>query len=879
MTANSPILQQIEDSEAQLQQALANPSPDGALISGVLNFVRSKFFQLIVKDIEDSVQYGINQAHEETVNMAQLNKPAEEKAEFLHDRFWNDFYHPTLKYFQAQHLSLKKEESKHRKRTVELRKLNEQFRKVTKISSDFFNDVLTYILTEYKLTHLVPELFYDFLNITIDASHPSKRLEASDQASKVKLIYLVHRSMLFIGAISRYRTKISHTLPQTYHETYDNALAYCRHAELLLPSFGEPRNYIGMIYDSMGDRFLSLNEFARGGLSRIPSKLSLSNYRSLLGNSVLSVMEDLNRLRLNIDSCSSGNRYEYVTTYFISLYGFFFAFEKWKGRTNDVLRNGLKVTSLEADFFSTLKYLVLEGTGKNLLERMMVLLISGVYSNFKESVDVTKALRFTFKLMTWIIQLALDQWDDSFEQVIRLLPVVRICNCWIKSDKLAAMTAYRDFDYLTTLAKLANKIYFEYPDLKFNSRPTRTQFFSEDVGLREFTPLNRMFSDFNDSEIFNDEEHSYLKLIGHFEDHDEDEELDLRLLTVGCITKQLMVFNKVGIVFDEKVRLFDLTNAKKLKKVAVKEAKPLEFKTFSDIAASSKQSKKDSGNKPPVNKKREKSKKKIKENKSKGKNKNSQSQDEPEEDNSTVVYSFKREKALKEKEKEDAAASAAAAASAVSKDESLPNITQQSPPQERFLSAHTSTGNIQSMVDQLVDYDAKDSSLPQSQSSLAQSHTDSQYNNTTSIWANQNQTPPTSSTRTTPIPHQHVTESSYYSPQQQNRMTQEQYMQWYTQYYQQFYQQFPHASQQQQSSQNQFFNYQPQQPLATPFPNVMSQPIQQQQQQQQYMNGLQTSQSQAASQQYSQYATAPQYPSGASQNAQQQHQGGFYQYQ
>ncbi|KAH3671399.1 hypothetical protein WICMUC_004696 [Wickerhamomyces mucosus] len=564
-------LSQIQESQIQLKSALKTISPDDVLISGILNFVRSKFVTLILKDINGSISKYQNEFLEDEIKLAQ-NSPSsnEETAEVMLDRIWDDFYHPVLKYYQSQFQSLKNEESKYRKRSVELNKLFTKLQKITKISSDFFKDILKQILAQYDLRFKIPSMFYDLLQL--EPSVTSLKINHNDSTTVVKLVYLIHRSLLFQGVISRYRTKASHYLSKSYHEKYDKALKYCRYSELLLPSFGDARNFIGMIYDSLDDKLLALNEFARSSLSRIPSNFALSNFKTVL-KSKESVIDELNQLRIQ-NKINSQKRYKYISIHFLSLFGYYFAFDKWS-RSSGVLSNGVKIDELETDFFQNLKTFLKqnEETYENFtIDRLIILLISGITINFQDSIDITDALKFLFKFSSFLINNIIEQWESNFDNIIRSITALRILLTWIKINKLANQYSLRDFEFCFSLATLTNLIIDKYPSEEFIKPPVRNQYFNEDVGVREFTPINRILWDFDDTHIFHDSENLDIKCMGQFESHNSEVETPLRIFAIATISKKILINNRIGIEFDGVQKLFLLDKAKPLKKK--KKSKP-----------------------------------------------------------------------------------------------------------------------------------------------------------------------------------------------------------------------------------------------------------------------------------------------------------------
>jgi hypothetical protein len=580
MASNSDVLKSIEDSKKHLAEVLSQVTPDDTLISGILNFVRSKFLNLIITDTNESLNRAAPTGEEDLkLNQNQENKPKSDTAEYLIDKVWNDFYHPVFKYYQLQQQRLCEGEGQHRKRIVELRKVNDRFKKIAKQSRDFFFDLLKNVLTQHKIDFIVPQYFYDSMNLSMNPN--AIKVNPQDNITVVKLIYLAHKCMLFIGATSRYRSLLSKDLSPADHEKYTPAFQMYRSAELLLPAFGDTNNYLGMAYNDQDLKFSALYEFLRASLSRIPSSLGQGNYRKMI-NSTSTIIDQLNKFRLEVKHPGK-IRHEVTSVYFFALFGYYSVPSTWK-RSENYLINGTKVSDLEKDLFNIISEIVREGESKTLLEKIFISLIGSIkLSNSSRSVtpELNKLLKFTFKFITYMQVLFVELWYDTQDKSLKLLPLLRLVYSWIKVDKLAFQYSNRSFEFLRLSAVISNLLFDKYPNEKFRSRPQRDQFFSEDVLVREFTPLDRLLYDFNDTALFEGND-SPAKLIGKYTEHDSEQEDKLRSIAVGTIVKKILESNQFGIIFDEKTRHFDLGNAKP---PPLKKAEPKQQKIVSEAKA------------------------------------------------------------------------------------------------------------------------------------------------------------------------------------------------------------------------------------------------------------------------------------------------------
>ena len=538
----SPEMASIEKYRQQLNVLLGEVTPDESLICGILNFVRGRLMPLVIKDINDSVKsFGNNEIT--TEQQAQVD--VELTAESLVEKMWVEFFHPVLRYYQAQHHQLKNQESKHRKKTVELRKVNDKFLKVAKLSRDFFFDLIKQVLEQHMLEFQVPQAVYKFLRLKTDPN--AIEIRKSDQQSIIKMLYVVQFSMLQIGATSRYRSSLSQYLSEKNKEDYSKALEMCRYAELLIPAIGEARNQLGLIYQSRDDTFNMVYEFLRSSLARIPSKFGALNYRKMMVyNSVL--VEKLNKTIME-NNCTDKNRKRYISVYLLAILGFHTQ-PSWKDEDGIVLVNGMEIDILEKNVLSYVAHYASEKRDPSFfLEQILIMLIGSVFTTSpKESMtSLTSLLRFTFKYIVTLETVFIEQWSINRSKSYSLLPVFRIVVSWLKAQKVALAYSQKAVEFIQASCKLCNLVLKEFPDESFDKRPKRTQYFDEDVEVKEFTPLGRMLWDFDDDEeIFDDPS----KLIGRFAKHDHEEEANLRLISVVSLFKTLLTARE-GIDYDE----------------------------------------------------------------------------------------------------------------------------------------------------------------------------------------------------------------------------------------------------------------------------------------------------------------------------------------
>lgn len=561
-------LAELENYKQQLALLLTEVTPDDSLILGILNFGRAKVIPLIMKDFNDSIKSGFasntnNNNDDDSITPAQQHPYQVDKsftAEFLTDKMWSEFYHPVFRYYQAVHHSLKAEESRHRKKTVELRKLNTKFLKVAKIVREFFHDLIKQILTQYSLGFQVPNAIYKFLEL--DVPGETITIRKSDQNTIIKLIYVIHASMLHISATSRYVSTLAQLIGGKHSDDFHKALDMARCAELLIPALGEARNQIGMTYMARGETLNYAYEFLRSSLSRIPSKFGALNYKKMMSQNA-PLVEKLNKTKME-NKCTKKNRQEYIGIYFLAIVGFYTR-SSWKREEDGALINGMRVEQVEKDFLSIVKAMATEqGNIGFFFEKLLLILIGSIAQISKGSVsELTSLLKFSFKYIVALESVFIELFPTERKRSLTFLPTFRILVSWLKAQKMALAYSHKAVEFIQTSAQLINLIVVEFPEEPFENRPKRDQYFAEDVSVKEFMPLGRMLWDFDDdqSEIFNDP----AKLIGQFAEHDFEDEDRQRLLSIGTLLKSELCARD-GVTYNDATREVVLDLSKIIRK-------------------------------------------------------------------------------------------------------------------------------------------------------------------------------------------------------------------------------------------------------------------------------------------------------------------------
>lgn len=165
-------------------------------------------------------------------------------------------------------------------------------------------------------------------------------------------------------------------------------------------------------------------------------------------------------------------------------------------------------------------------------------------------------LEFILDVVFQIISTANKQLKEgnNFNAVdmISYLAIMRVTNCWIKSDNTVLNYAHRYrpiceimCDFISTINEIESLCWISH----VNKKPKRSYLFEEDVMLKEFTCIECRLTDFDDTEIF-DMDHVADRLIGHTPKTSiltKEEEFYLRLRAVVTSMKGFLRHNKCGI--------------------------------------------------------------------------------------------------------------------------------------------------------------------------------------------------------------------------------------------------------------------------------------------------------------------------------------------
>lgn len=266
--------------KSQLNDFLSKKYVDQPLLLGFTAVVQSKF----CKWIQDDIDLLYRNSHNLQNGQADLAKF--ELVQLL-ETFWTQFIHPIIKFYQRQHAELlclllqPKKGSKAKFKSVEMRKLNEYFMKFTKCVISFYDKVIQYVAGSFT-NSLIPLFFFKELEI----ENSSSQKEASDSNFLNNTKVILYQCFLGLGNVTRHSAQIdisyvqpckSMALYQLYtknekpianlKEKFVMPLLYYSKCIQLFPNMTDPYNHIGVIYNSLQEKFLAVVWFSRAQLT------------------------------------------------------------------------------------------------------------------------------------------------------------------------------------------------------------------------------------------------------------------------------------------------------------------------------------------------------------------------------------------------------------------------------------------------------------------------------------------------------------------------------------------------------------------------------------------------------------------------------------
>ncbi|KAG0658535.1 Translation inhibition and nonsense-mediated decay [Monosporozyma unispora] len=493
---------------------------------------------------------------------------------------WSTYQSVCIKWFYDWKFVIKERKNntyKFKDTTVEFRILKTKLGKVLKIFHKFYYQILEYIACHFDTSAVIPTKLISDLNLEgliQNMPHLAQRrqLLQPTERSTTYVLLTFYYCLLYLGKIRYHQTVLegsSFIFPENGKEQkqrklldFKKAARYWLMASVLLPSMGETYKHLSKLSleennFSKAIYFLIRCHFASGNKNK---KESMRNIIDIFQGRKWEGMDKSN----NTPEVSNllQKSFEIMRHYLF---------------TNETETKVEKRSIQKDGFINNLKDDVLLNCQRNpmfidaIFNSNFITILVGVFvisKKFQTLENKTSSLPSQpSKANEWFLDFILNitiqvisevnnrlkEYDNlNIDDMISLLAILRVINCWIISDKTVLSYVHRYkpiYPIMCEFILMINQNESLCSISHVNKRPGRQYLFEEDVILREFTVIDCNLSDFNDSRIF-EMENVVNRLIGDAPKANiltKKEEFHLRLKAVVTSMKRFIEQNKCDI--------------------------------------------------------------------------------------------------------------------------------------------------------------------------------------------------------------------------------------------------------------------------------------------------------------------------------------------
>lgn len=404
--------------------------------------------------------------------------------------------------------------------------------------------------------------------------------ERTTQLSDDECVQVIHKCVIYIADLSRYRTHAAKTympkgnLSKQDNNNYSKSIELYKLALLILPNGGEPFNHIAIIDNAKNDKFNVVYNFIRASMTSTPHMVAYSNLLNLLqkqpsANSIWKRFCQCNRFNRN--GITKNDRMELLKSQFLVLVCCYFLPTIWGPQVKDI-------SKVEDEFYSLMSKLDFHKQIFNdFYFKQLIILLGGfeLLINKSEGVDcspqvIEQYLKFIVRYVECFLSTLTVEWDnytnkkESLEFSTSLLPSLRLLVNWFDARSLPRLYLNQSPEIQSLLGGIVNRMYdffeshnveqlYDYvgvpkPPLEkdmrlqllFSCKPQRKRLFKEDVTVREFKPVGYLLSDFNDDKLYTKNENAILALIGESPQIDKANDNILRLTALVVMIKRVL---------------------------------------------------------------------------------------------------------------------------------------------------------------------------------------------------------------------------------------------------------------------------------------------------------------------------------------------------
>lgn len=460
----------------QLRATLNAEYVDQSFLIGFISNLQSKVYEVIVVSLE-STAAGLNAL----TTLLQLQK------------VWIQLHYKIISFYKAHHRALyaqvdaqmqqrrKNQANSPKFHPVEIRKLHDNYIKCHNLMYQFYLRIASHILATYRIDGLPPAV----LRLQQSLQNPSVSVPDVARSSLVAVLYTC---ALNLGNLARTRSFIELTYlkpslsiknfyqslkprqsEQLVKEYYQKALEFYRMCILLAPNSNEPYSHIGMIYSSVGDRYLASYWFLRSqstfettfetGLKNLENTLAKDDFRKAMGSGASDTKDVFMCLLSHYypakwrkpQAIASQNRFQ-------------LELQLWD------LMNAVEPDCLECEYRALVN--------SHIFVDQIVMLVC-----FRHLVDDGERKKFDTFVATYIemtikkMQLVLKSATTT-RQKANCFIALRVCLAVLRGAK----DVRANFAHYAVLQRLVNSLLVENPS--FSDKSTRNYLFQEDIDLK-----------------------------------------------------------------------------------------------------------------------------------------------------------------------------------------------------------------------------------------------------------------------------------------------------------------------------------------------------------------------------------------------------------
>lgn len=537
---------------------------DYAPLKGFLSFVDSKLTRMVIESLRE--QHAVYENADGTID--------DKTVPLILRLYWEKICYPIFKWFQAWRKMLLPKTPKDQPKYVEFRRMNAKLTKFFKSTHKFYYNILEDLAARYDCSVVLPLEILKELNLHGKSSDLRIKLD-SNNSFTIFIMRTLHTCLLYLGAAHRYKAAGEKVNNRYQVQDFQKSIRYLDLACMILPSIGEAYLQKGLIYVQTDNLGSATHQFIRSALARIPSRAARTNFATIIHDRNSQLHQKFDKILIDLnrqvsDKTRIVNR-EIIEYYFLALFATNFSPQTWVNpMREDCLQNGLQLNMLE----NTLNDTIMTRYIKNIdvLFEELITVIGGFdllliscrkgTENFDPRTTNLKDLKknhlsylaFAFNFITNMLNVIKESWIRNLEDY-HYLAMVRVVECWLKSNRAALQYSHRDERFCKAFALLLNDILkSDMFDMKTmsTSKPARSYFFQEDIRLKEFFAVKNALADFDDTKIYSMED-SAARLMGFVP---EDERLDaleeasLRLKAIVASGQKFLVKNSCGIVWN-----------------------------------------------------------------------------------------------------------------------------------------------------------------------------------------------------------------------------------------------------------------------------------------------------------------------------------------